>query len=246
VRVHDELSMESVQTEWQQIVHDSLAPQGEGCRNGVGVAGRVANFLDCDLSRIGLLYSILFSLPGTPLLYYGDDLAALNNPMHMLQEGHKRANRLGNADGDVFKYIDKRDLNRGPLSPEAIQRAMNDADSIEGKMLSALQRMIAVKKNHEAFRKDRLTPLSAAVDGVLVYWRHTRKERILVVQNLSGTEQEATLNLLSAASAKKLTARAVRDLLSDQIVTVQAGSKGRQVRIPLQPYQALWLKEASC
>jgi maltose alpha-D-glucosyltransferase/alpha-amylase len=245
VRVHDELSMESVQTEWQQIVHDTLAPQGEGCRNGIGIAGRVANFLECNLDRIYLLYSILFSLPGTPLLYYGDDLAALNNPMHMLQEAHKRAARLGHTDGDVFKHIDKRDLNRGPLAAEVLHRALHDAESIEGRMLAALQRMIMLKKSQKPLSRGCLIPLTAQTEDILVYWRRSSKERILIIQNLSDQERDAVIQIKSPASAKRLTARAVRDLLSDQIITVQPGSKSTQVHVQMQPYQALWLKEAS-
>ena len=56
-----------------------LEPRGAEFRNGLGVSGRTANFLGNNPDRIIMAYSVLLSLPGIPIIYYGDEIAAQNN-----------------------------------------------------------------------------------------------------------------------------------------------------------------------
>ena len=56
-----------------------MAPKGAEFRKGLGVSGRLANFLDNDPERIEMAFSILMSMPGIPIIYYGDEVGVRNN-----------------------------------------------------------------------------------------------------------------------------------------------------------------------
>jgi maltose alpha-D-glucosyltransferase/alpha-amylase len=240
LRVHDELSMERVDPEWQQAVYDALAPKGEGCRGGIGVAGRLADFTDHHPERASLLYSILFSLPGTPLLYYGDELMAPNNAAYMMAAAQRRADGAGESE-HFARHIDKRDLNRGPVSSSDLQN-LPECAGPGAEVFRRLQRMITMRKNHVALTEGGFIPLSAAEAGTLAYIRETEQERVLVVQNLSDKALQSTLRLDSVELAVDIASRGLRDLLSDQIVSAHAGPAENEAQLSLEPHQALWLK----
>lgn len=63
----------------RELIFDDLAPKGAAFRKGFGVSGRMANFLDNNPDRIGMAFSILMSLPGIPIIYYGDEIGIQNN-----------------------------------------------------------------------------------------------------------------------------------------------------------------------
>ena len=62
-----------------EIIYNALAPKGAEFRKGLGVSGRLANFLDNDPERIEMAFSILMSMPGIPIIYYGDEVGVRNN-----------------------------------------------------------------------------------------------------------------------------------------------------------------------
>jgi maltose alpha-D-glucosyltransferase/alpha-amylase len=248
LRVHDELSMERANPDWQKAVYEALAPKGEGCRGGIGVAGRLANFIDQDPRQATLLYSILFSLPGTPLLYYGDELLTLNNPEYMLKTAKQRAARLGKPEVELLQapelaqYIDKRDLNRGPLFATELHKVLEGGDSLGSQVFRALQRMIALRKHHPSLSEGGLTLVPAQEAGVLCYLREAEQQRILIVQNLSGQAVQSTVQMPSEDLASEVASKGLWDLLSDQIVSARAGDDNTTVQLSLEPYQAFWLK----
>ena len=79
LRVHDELTLEMVSPEVRTLIFENLVSKGASFRNGFGVSGRMANFLDKDPDRIEEAFSILLSLPGIPIIYYGDEIGVANN-----------------------------------------------------------------------------------------------------------------------------------------------------------------------
>ena len=79
LRVHDELTLEMVNKKTRELIYEDLEPKGAEFRKGFGVSGRMANFLDNDPDRISMAFSILMSLPGIPIIYYGDEIASQNN-----------------------------------------------------------------------------------------------------------------------------------------------------------------------
>ena len=79
LRVHDELTLEMVSPEVRNIIFQDLVTKGANFRNGFGVSGRLANFLDKNPNRIEQAFAMLFSVPGIPIIYYGDEVGVANN-----------------------------------------------------------------------------------------------------------------------------------------------------------------------
>ena len=109
LRVHDELTLEMVSPEVREIIFDNLVDKGASFRKGFGVAGRLANFLDKNPDRIEEAFSILLSLPGIPIIYYGDEVGAANNYEHAKKSALLRAKDKLN----LLSVFDSRDINRG-------------------------------------------------------------------------------------------------------------------------------------
>ena len=89
LRVHDELTLEMVNEKTRELLYDGLAPKGAAFRKGYGVSGRLASFLDKNPDRIGMAFSILLSLPGVPIIYYGDEIGMPNNYANAKQTATK-------------------------------------------------------------------------------------------------------------------------------------------------------------
>ena len=112
LRVHDELTLEMVSPEIRSLIFDDLVSKGASFRNGFGVSGRLANFLDRNPNRIETAYSILFSIPGIPIVYYGDEVGAVNN----FENAKKNAKiRAKNKFTSLLSTFDSRDINRGNI-----------------------------------------------------------------------------------------------------------------------------------
>ena len=111
LRVHDELTLEMVNEKTRELLFDGLAPKGAAFRKGYGVSGRLASFLDKDPDRIGMAFSILLSLPGVPIIYYGDEIGMPNNYANAkqsakLREQKQKADKKNKT--KMLSYFDSR------------------------------------------------------------------------------------------------------------------------------------------
>ncbi len=102
-------------------------------RGGQGVSGRLFELLDRDPQWTILAFSLLFSLPGTPVLYYGDEIASTNNRRFY----EEKARQTG--------FPDSRFLHRGPFDAARARRAASQPDSPEGRVLAGLRGMLAAR-----------------------------------------------------------------------------------------------------
>src|SRR5208283_1430596 len=124
-----------------------------------------------------LAFSLLFSLPGTPVLYYGDEIASTNNEQFM----SARARATG--------FPDSRFLHRGPFDRERARHAAEDPESFEGRVLSGLRRILDLRM--------RIPGLAAAepslgVEGpVLVSERRWSGKLLRALSNLSARPASA-------------------------------------------------------
>ena len=132
LRVHDELTLEMVTPELRNLIYDSLAPKGAPFRKGYGVAGRMANFLDEDYQHINMAFSVLLSLPGIPIIYYGDEIGAKNN-YENAQKNAVTRKKLSKV--KLLSFFDSRDINRGLLTRGAFYNASKENKSYSGKIL---------------------------------------------------------------------------------------------------------------
>ena len=129
LRVHDELTLEMVNQKTRELIFDDLAPKGAAFRKGFGVSGRMANFLDNNPDRIGMAFSILMSLPGIPIIYYGDEIGIQNNFANAKKSAKLRENKQKSAKSvknnvSMLSYFDSRDINRGPITQKTFEDAV--------------------------------------------------------------------------------------------------------------------------
>ena len=184
LRCHDELSLEMVTPEERAFIFEYYAKDPRwNYRQGEGIAARLANIFEQDQRKITLAYSIMFTLPGTPIIYYGDEFATLNNERYY-QDALQRTG-----------YADSRNFVRGPIDWAQVERELQNPETLAYQVYHALQKMIRVRKDHPAFSRGPLEFLHCDdAEGqfnphILSYRRSDPSETRIVVQNLSSQEQ---------------------------------------------------------
>jgi len=203
LRNHDELTLEMVTDDerdylWRTYAADSRA------RINLGIRRRLAPLLQNDRRKIELLNSMLLSMPGTPVLYYGDELGMGDNfylgdrdgvrtPM---QWSADRNGGFSRADPQRLYLPPIMDANYGyqAVNVEAQQR---DASSL----LNWTRRMIQVRKQHAAFGRGELRFLYPRNRKILAFVREHEGQTLLCVFNLARSAQAVELDLRDFAGA---------------------------------------------
>jgi maltose alpha-D-glucosyltransferase/alpha-amylase len=240
LRVHDELTLEMVDPKTRKLVYDALVQYGEPFREGLGVSGRLANFLDNDARRIGLIYSILLSLPGIPILYFGDEIGENNSKAFMLEAAAEREARSTSATVDVKSFVDTRDLGRAPIAKQRYDQAVAHPESFAGSILKTLKQLLRLRKQEDILSKGQLFKIAANDSHIFSYLRELNGAKLLIVHNLSSAERTFSLKLPPSLRASRLPAEGLPELQSGQ--NVPYSLQGKAIQLMLQPYQSYWLK----
>ncbi|MBC8071281.1 MAG: maltose alpha-D-glucosyltransferase, partial [Deltaproteobacteria bacterium] len=202
LRNHDELTLEMVTDEDRDFMYKVYANDPQ-MRVNLGIRRRLAPLLKTR-ARIELMNALLFSMPGTPVLYYGDEIGMGDNVY------------LGDRDGVRTPMQWSPDRNAGfsktnpqrlflpvIIDPEYHYETVNvEAQQGNGEsLLWWMKRMIALRKKHQAFSRGDIEMLSPDNGKVLAFFRCHEAERILVVANLSRTAQYVELDLRAHTGA---------------------------------------------
>ncbi len=234
LRCHDELTLEMVTPEerdwmWQTYAPDPLM------RLNLGIRRRLAPLLDNDRRKIELANSLLFTLPGSPVIYYGDEIGmgdniglpdrtGLRTPMQWT-DGPNAGFSPSPAERLYAPVVD------GEYSPLRVNVAAQRRDP--GSLYHTIRRMIAVRKAHPVFGWGRCEFLPAASGAVLALARTFDDETILALHNLSADPQTAALDLSRWGEMQPV------DLLSP-------GRSCDRVQGPftfrLEPYEYRWIQ----
>jgi maltose alpha-D-glucosyltransferase/alpha-amylase len=226
LRNHDELTLEMVSEEERQWMWQEYAPERR-MRLNLGIRRRLAPLLDGDQRKIELANSLLFTLPGTPILYYGDEIGMGDNIWLPDRNGVRTPMQWCNAPNAGFTAPEVR-----PYTPPiddpvfGYQRVNVQAQRADpGSLYHAIRRMIAARKAHPTLGWGRFEWVEVGNPAVAAYLRSDARARLLILNNLSGAAQ--TLHLPPHLGA------IFTDLFSGQPV----GSL-----TTLQPYAYHWLK----
>jgi maltose alpha-D-glucosyltransferase/alpha-amylase len=178
LRCHDELTLDLLPVSDRKEVLGTLCRNPAwGFRGGQGVSGRLFELLGRDPDWTVLAFSVLLSLPGTPVLYYGDEIASTNNEQFMAVKAR--------ATG----FPDSRFLHRGPFDRERAARAALVPGSAEGRVLSGLQGVLDTRTVVPGLAAAEPT---LAVEGpVLVSERRASGRLLRALSNLSGRQASA-------------------------------------------------------
>jgi maltose alpha-D-glucosyltransferase/alpha-amylase len=197
LRNHDELTLEMVTDRERDYMYRTYAADPR-MRVNVGIRRRLAPLLDNDSSKIKLMKSLLFSMPGTPIIYYGDEIGMGDN-IYLGDRNGVRTPMQWSPDRNAgFSRTDPQRLYLPPImDPIYGYQAVNvEAQQREpASLLNWMKRMIAVRRSCRAFGRGRLDLLRPGNRKILAYVRTYTDEVVLCVANLSRSAQPVELDL---------------------------------------------------
>ena len=174
LRNHDELSLEMVTEDEREAMYRAYATDRRA-RLNLGIRRRLAPLLGHRRGLIELMNSLLFSLAGTPVVYYGDEIGM----------------------GDDLSLPDRYGL-RTPMRWTSRPGGWAGVDAQRadpGSLWHWMRRLIEVRRGVEAFSRGSLEVLDAGTPQVLAFLREHRGQRLLVAANLSGSRQAVEVDL---------------------------------------------------
>ena len=197
LRNHDELTLEMVTDKERDYLWETYATERRA-RLNLGIRRRLAPLLERDPRRIQLMNSLLLSMPGTPVIYYGDEIGMGDN-IH-----------LGDRDGvrTPMQWTPDRNGGFSKADPEklvlpALQGTLYgyEAINVESQsrdphsLLNWMRRMLTIRRRHQAFGRGAIRFLRPANRKILAYARCYENQTLLCVTNLSRTAQAVELDL---------------------------------------------------
>ena len=236
LRNHDELTLEMVTEEERQWMWREYAPEPR-MRLNLGIRRRLAPLLDNDRRKIELANSLLFTLPGSPIIYYGDEIGMGDN-IWLPDRNGVRTPMQWNAEQNAGFSSAAQEKLYAPLiqsddyRPERVNVAAQRADPTS--LWNVIRRMIATRKAHRAFGWGEFVWADLDLNGVAAYWRSFGDDRLLIVQNLTPEMQLA--RLVWPGLGDGFVYDAIRP---DERKRVRAG----ELFLELAPYQYAWLTD---
>ncbi len=199
LRNHDELTLEMVTDEERDYMYRVYAHDPHA-RINLGIRRRLAPLLGNDRRRIELMNALLFALPGTPVIYYGDELRMGDN-FYLGDRNGVRTPMQWSADRNAgFSRANPQRLYLPIIiDPEYHYEAVNveAQQNNPHSLLWWMKRLIALRKNFKAFGRGTLEFLHPDNHKVLAFVRRYQDECVLVLANLSRFVQGVELNLSS-------------------------------------------------
>ncbi len=199
LRNHDELTLEMVTDEERDFMYKVYAKDPKA-RINLGIRHRLAPLMDNDRRRIELMNSLLFSLPGTPVIYYGDEIGMGDN-VYLGDRDGVRTPMQWSADRNAgFSSANPHQLYLPViLDPEYHYESVNVENQRRNtsSLFWFMKRMINMRKNYKAFSRGDLKFIQVDNPKVLAFTRTYQDETILVVVNLSKYAQPAEIDLKS-------------------------------------------------
>lgn len=195
LRNHDELTLEMVTEEERQFMWETYAPDPI-YRMNLGIRRRLAPLMDNDKRKIMLMHSMLFTLPGTPMLYYGDEIGMGDDVTQFDRNGVRTPMQWDDSDNGGFSVAQRERLYIPPISdPIYGYKSVNVASQKDDptSLLSQVRAMIATYKTLPALTFGTLEWLAGQPSATLCFTRTYGEERLLCLHNLSDVPQTVSL-----------------------------------------------------
>jgi maltose alpha-D-glucosyltransferase / alpha-amylase len=197
LRNHDELTLEMVTSRERDYMYQAYAADPRA-RLNLGIRRRLAPLLENDGERIKLMNSLLLSMPGAPIIYYGDEIGMGDNFFLGDRNGVRTPMQWSPDRNAGFSRADPQQLFLPPImDPVYGYEAVNvEAQSRDrSSLLNWMRRMLTVRKSSQAFGRGTLRFIRPGNRRVLVYLREYNDDTILCVVNLSRSAQPVEINL---------------------------------------------------
>jgi maltose alpha-D-glucosyltransferase/alpha-amylase len=234
LRNHDELTLEMVTEEERQFMWDVYAPEPR-MRLNLGIRRRLAPLVDNDRRRLELLNAILFSMPGSPIIYYGDEIGMGDNIWLEDRDGVRTPMQWNDGPNAGFSTAPADTLYAPVIDDEVYgYRQVNVAAQLAApnSLFNWIRRLIRVRKAHPVFGRGAFRFLLPENEHILAYLRTSEEETALMVGNLAASTQMALLDLQPYLGATP------QDLLKHEQLPVIAAEP---YALELPPYGYRWL-----
>jgi len=210
LRNHDELTLEMVTEEERQWMWQEYAPDPR-MRLNLGIRRRLAPLLENDQRKILLANALLYSLPGAPIIYYGDEIGMGDNIWLPDRNGVRTPMQWDDSPNAGFSTAPPEEMfapviEDSSYSYHTVNVAMESQD--EGSLLNKMKRLINVRKSNPIFAVGDYRFLAKDHTSLLVIIREHQEEIVLCILNLTYRQQALSLDLSA------FTGYQVNDLLS--------------------------------
>ncbi|HZH74520.1 MAG TPA: maltose alpha-D-glucosyltransferase [Archangium sp.] len=236
LRNHDELTLEMVTDEDRDYMYREYATDPR-MRINVGIRRRLAPLMDNGRRRIELMHSLLFTLPGTPVLYYGDEIGMGDN-IYLGDRNGVRTPMQWTPDRNAgFSRADGARL-YAPVIADPVYgyQAINveAQERVRSSLLNWMKRMLRVRQRYPAFAMGKQRWFNPDNRKVLAFTREYEGQTILIVCNLSRFAQPAVLDL------REYEGQIPVELIGETPFPRISGSMPYQ--LTLGPYMFLWFR----
>jgi len=226
LRCHDELTLEMVTPDERQWMWETYAPDAR-MRLNLGIRRRLAPLMNNDPRKIMLLNSMLFTMGGSPFLYYGDEIGMGDNIWLDDRNGVRTPMQWNDGLNGGFSNAAPEKLyapviRAAPFEYATVNVARQEHDPES--LLNKTRHMIATRRQHPVFGAGSFRWADVGAGAVAAYWREYQESQMLVLNNLS--EQTMTVSIETRPGGYV-------NVLDQKPFT------GHQIR--LEPYQYLWL-----
>jgi maltose alpha-D-glucosyltransferase/alpha-amylase len=235
LRNHDELTLEMVTDEDRDYMYSEYAKDPR-MRVNIGIRRRLAPLMDNGRRRLELLHSLLFSLPGTPVMYYGDEIGMGDNiylgdrngvrtPMQWTGDRNAGFSR---ADGArmYFPVIADPVYGYQAINVEAQERTLTS-------LLQWVKELIRVRQRYPVFALGSLRFVNPSNRRVMAFVREHEGQSVLVVCNLARSAEPAELDLTEWTGATPV------ELISGSVFPAVTE---RPYQLSMGPYMFLWFR----
>ncbi|MDX1690259.1 MAG: maltose alpha-D-glucosyltransferase [Acidimicrobiia bacterium] len=237
LRNHDELTLEMVTPEQRDFMWDHYAPDPR-MRLNLGIRRRLASLLEGERAAIELLHGLLLSLPGSPVLYYGDEIGMGDVYLLHDRDGVRTPMQWTPDPGAGFSMADPSTywlplVDDPRFAPDAVNVADQRGDP--GSLLSWVRTMLGIRREHPEMALGDFTMVDAGTPAVFAFTRRLGDVVTLVVANFSRDPQAAVVDDAAVAG----------------LVPVDLATGGRlttigvdPIRVELGPLEFRWLSLA--
>ena len=197
LRNHDELTLEMVTDEERDYMYTAYAADPQ-MRLNVGIRRRLAPLMEHSRPLIELLNSLLLSMPGSPIIYYGDELGMGDNVYLGDRNGVRTPMQWTGDRNAGFSRADPARLFAPPvMDPVYGYQAINveAQERSPSSLLNWMRRMLRLRRQHPTLGRGSFDPVATDNRRVLAYLREDAQQQILVVANMARTVQPVHLDL---------------------------------------------------
>ncbi len=235
LRNHDEITLSRLTADERTELLRVYAPL-PGMRLNTGIRRRLTPLLANDQRQMELAHSILLTLPGSPVLYYGDEIG-MGEDLSLADRNGLRTPMQWNAELNAgFSRADPAQLYLPVIDDPVYGYTTVNVETQSqqtSSLLRTVQHLIKRRKFHSVFGRGALVVLSSTNQHILAYLREDETETVLVIQNLSHSAQFVELDL----------ARFRGTTPADLLHTTRLPRIGSSLyRYDLQPYGFFWLR----